>query len=129
MATIEDQREKSGFWFEEDQLPGLKTLLRLDNIYAQTESKFQKIEVIKTIFGRTLVTDGKTQSAEIDESVYHETLVQPSMLLHSLLSKGDNGSDCAPKKVFIGKFPIYCFTFSSYFLRNLHHSITYVFNK
>lgn len=29
-----------------------------------------------------LLLDGKTQSAEFDEAVYHEMLVHPSMLLH-----------------------------------------------
>lgn len=33
-------------------------------------------------FGRTLVMDDKTQSAESDEKVYHESLVHPAMLAH-----------------------------------------------
>jgi predicted membrane-bound spermidine synthase len=33
-------------------------------------------------FGKTLVLDGKTQSAAGDEFIYHESLVHPAMLLH-----------------------------------------------
>ena len=33
-------------------------------------------------FGRTLVLDGKTQSSEADEFVYHEALVHPAMVTH-----------------------------------------------
>lgn len=41
--------------------------------------------------GKTLVLDGKSQSAKADEAVYHESLIHPAMLLHG-----------APKRVFIG---------------------------
>jgi len=41
-------------------------------------------------FGLCLVLDGKIQSSEADEFIYHETLVHPAMLLHP-----------EPKRVFI----------------------------
>ena len=48
------------------------------------------------MFGcQTLVTDGKTQSAQFDEFAYHETLVHPALL--RCLSSG-----LSPKTVFIG---------------------------
>ena len=41
------------------------------------------MEVLESkVFGRSLVLDGKTQSTERDEHIYHEALVQPAMLLH-----------------------------------------------
>ena len=41
------------------------------------------LQVIETeAFGRTLVMDDKTQSAESDEAVYHEAFVHPAMLAH-----------------------------------------------
>jgi spermidine synthase len=33
-------------------------------------------------FGKVLFLDGKTQSAELDEYIYHEALVQPAMFVH-----------------------------------------------
>lgn len=44
---------------------------------------FFACQVVETApFGKTLVLDGKTQSAELDEFIYHETLVHPAMLAH-----------------------------------------------
>ena len=46
-------------------------------------SKFQSVEIIDTgSFGVCLVLDGKIQSSEADEFVYHEALVHPAMLTH-----------------------------------------------
>lgn len=55
------------------------------------------IDVIDTYFGKTLVTDGKTQSTQFDEFAYHESLVHPALLnfVHN-----NNGS--GPKTVLIG---------------------------
>ena len=33
-------------------------------------------------FGRALILDGKTQSTEFDEFIYHESLVHPIMITH-----------------------------------------------
>lgn len=44
---------------------------------------------------KTLVTDGKTQSAQMDEFAYHESLVHPSLLRSALTGN-------PPKSVFIG---------------------------
>ena len=53
---------------------------RLNKIYHDTHSDFQQISVIDTYFGKTLVTDGKTQSTQFDEFAYHESLVHPALL-------------------------------------------------
>ncbi len=47
------------------------------------KSKFQEIQILEyEELGKALVLDGKTQSALVDEFVYHEALVHPAMLLH-----------------------------------------------
>jgi spermidine synthase len=47
------------------------------------QTKFQSVEIIDTgSFGVCLVLDGKIQSSEADEFVYHEALVHPVMLAH-----------------------------------------------
>lgn len=100
MTTIEDQREKSGFCFTEQQSAGMTTTIELNAILHTDDktSKYQKIDVVDTIFGRTLITDGKTQSAQCDEYMYHETLVHPSLFLRGML----NGHSSKVKKVLIG---------------------------
>jgi len=46
-------------------------------------TKFQSVDIINTgSFGVCLVLDGKIQSSEADEFIYHEALVHPAMLTH-----------------------------------------------
>lgn len=75
--TILKERAKSAFSYTEDIGPGLKLDMALHTVHHSTLSEYQSIQVIDTYFGRTLVTDGKTQSAAHDEYVYHESLVHP----------------------------------------------------
>ena len=67
-------------------------MLKVRNVLYSGDTQFQKVEVLESeTFGRSLILDGKTQSTEIDEFVYHEALVHPPMLLHP-----------NPRTVFIG---------------------------
>ncbi|CAN1761805.1 Thermospermine synthase ACAULIS5, partial [Linum perenne] len=62
-----------------------------DSVLHSSTSEHQVVELIDTKpFGKVLLIDGKLQSSEIDEFIYHELLVHPSMLLHP-----------NPKRVFI----------------------------
>jgi spermidine synthase len=97
-TITENQRAKSAFKYVEDVAPGLKLEMDLHGIHHTSVSEFQEVQVIDSYFGRTLVTDGKTQSAEHDEFVYHESLVHPALFWSALLSPASNG----PKSVFIG---------------------------
>lgn len=82
----------SAFWFSEFITPALKLEAGLNRITFDSKSDFQHVQIIDTKpFGKTLVLDGKTQSALIDEYIYHETLVHPAMLQHP-----------NPKTVYIG---------------------------
>lgn len=82
----------SGFWFTEEVSPVMNISMKLDRITFDQKTKFQRAQIVETApFGKTLVLDGKTQSALNDEFVYHESLVHPSMLAHP-----------SPKRVFIG---------------------------
>lgn len=66
--TIEDQRAKAGFNFREDIAPGLVLEMPLHRILHSSQSEFQQVDVIDSYFGRTLVTDGKTQSAQVSHN-------------------------------------------------------------
>jgi spermidine synthase len=73
----------SGKWFLEPISPELAVMLRVRRVLYSGETAYQKVEVLESkAFGRCLVLDGKTQSTERDEHIYHETLVHPAMLLH-----------------------------------------------
>ena len=85
----------SGFWFIEGITPTLNIQFQLKSITFDSQSEFQRVQVVETAdFGKTLVLDGKTQSAKNDEACYHESLVHPSMLLHP-----------NPRHVYIGGKP------------------------
>jgi spermidine synthase len=67
-------------------------MLKVRQVFYSGQTAYQKVEVLDSeLFGRSLVLDGKTQSTERDEHIYHETLVHPAMLCHP-----------GPKQVFIG---------------------------
>jgi len=100
--AIEAQRAKSGFWFSEDLAPGVKIECILKRILHSSTSPYQKIDVVETYFGKTLVTDGKTQSSQFDEFVYHESLVHPSLLKCALLAGNDKQKGATPRSIFIG---------------------------
>ncbi len=56
---------------------------RASALHVIKRSKYQEIVVADLDdFGRSLVLDGYIQSAELDEYVYHESLVHPAMILH-----------------------------------------------
>jgi spermidine synthase len=85
-------------------LPGVDIVVDLRRILFSHTSPYQQIDIIETTYGKTLVTDGKTQSAEFDEYVYHESLVHPAMLsmLHAVSATNSDAIKKSLKTVFIG---------------------------
>lgn len=78
-------------WFYDKLNENLIQLHSIKEVLYKGQSQFQSIEVIRTgSFGICLVLDGKIQSSEADEFIYHEALVQPAMLAYPV-----------PKRVFI----------------------------
>jgi len=84
----DDQNNSDGHasmkgWLKDPLSSGLVQYHRVENRVYSGRSRFQSVEIIDTGgFGRCLVLDGRIQSCEGDEFVYHETLVQPAMLSH-----------------------------------------------
>lgn len=80
------------FWYKESLTEDLYISTTLKRVLFEAQSPFQTMQVIETTsFGKTLVLDGKTQSAKSDEAVYHESLVHPALMAHP-----------NPKTVYIG---------------------------
>jgi spermidine synthase len=78
-------------WFSDYISPDLTVLHSIKEKIYSGRSKFQSIDIVNTgSFGVCLVLDGKIQSSEADEFIYHEALVHPAMLTHP-----------KPQKVFI----------------------------
>lgn len=84
--------EITGKWVIETVMPDLAVMLKVDDVLYSGHTGFQRVEVVHSaVYGRSLLLDGKTQSTERDEHIYHETLVHPAMLRHP-----------NPRHVFIG---------------------------
>eukprot|EP00249_Psilotum_nudum_P007138 c20334_g1_i1 orf=515-1966(+) len=82
---------RRSLWYEEEVNEDLRWCFSLCSILHTGVSKFQDIALLDTRpFGKVLILDGKLQSSEADEFVYHECLVHPAMLYHS-----------SPKNIFI----------------------------
>ena len=85
------QGPPSGNWQYELITPDLYQAERIDHVYFAGRTPYQDVVVQDgAAFGRSLVLDGKTQSTEVDEFVYHEGLVHPAMISHP-----------APRSVFV----------------------------
>ncbi|ERN00812.1 hypothetical protein AMTRI_Chr03g140190 [Amborella trichopoda] len=70
-------------WYEEEIEQDLRMCYALKSILHTGASNYQDITLLDTRpFGKALIIDGKLQSAEIDEFIYHECLVHPALLHH-----------------------------------------------
>ena len=70
-------------WFQDKVSRNLIQLHRIEEVLYRGKTRFQFAEIIRSgSFGKLLVLDGKIQSSEADEFIYHEALVQPAMLTH-----------------------------------------------
>ncbi len=82
----------TGRWHFELVTADVLAVYRVHDVIYTGKTQYQSVDVLDTpAFGRCLVLDNKTQSTEVDEHIYHESLVHPVMLLHP-----------GPRSVFIG---------------------------
>ena len=78
-------------WHHEHITPDTQLAVQVEQIIFDGDTPYQSVKIQDTTgFVRTLVLYNKTQSAEIDEFIYHEALVQPALTTHP-----------SPKSVFI----------------------------
>jgi spermidine synthase len=67
-------------WYVEAFAPSEQHHHAIDALYYSGRSEFQQIAVLRSpVFGKMLVLDGDTQSAQTDERIYHESLVHPAL--------------------------------------------------
>lgn len=67
---------------------GSSMVIKVRKVHVVRRSRYQEIVVADVEdFGRCLVLDGYIQSSEVDEHIYHESLVHPAMVLHPNPSK------------------------------------------
>lgn len=70
-------------WLRDSISEDFIQLHRIEEVLYEGRTKFQSVQVVRSRrFGVCLVLDGKVQSSEVDEFIYHEALVQPAMVTH-----------------------------------------------
>jgi spermidine synthase len=70
-------------WFYDRVNQNLIQLHSIEEILYTGQTKFQSAELIRSgAFGKCLILDGKIQSSEVDEFIYHQALVHPAMITH-----------------------------------------------
>ncbi|XP_027081244.1 thermospermine synthase ACAULIS5 [Coffea arabica] len=84
VMTMEgNHHQNDGTWFEEEIDDDLRWSFALNSVLHKGTSEYQDIALLDTKkFGKVLVIDGKMQSAEVDEFIYHECLIHPALLCH-----------------------------------------------
>lgn len=76
-------QEPSVFWYTETGTPFEHHSFCVKTPLFMGRTAFQNVAILDTYeYGKMLVIDGKTQSAEDDEYVYHEALVHPALVTH-----------------------------------------------
>lgn len=74
---------KENEWFHDYVTPDMVQSYSIKEVIYSGRTQFQSIEIIASgSFGRCLILDGKIQSSEWDEFIYHEALVHPPMIAH-----------------------------------------------
>ena len=74
---------RDGNWHREQIAPDLVQEERVLQVIYEGTTAYQSVSIVDfACFGRSLLLDGKTQSTEVDEFVYHEALVHPVMTAH-----------------------------------------------
>jgi spermidine synthase len=68
-------------WFFETTTPVEGHMHAIVRTVAAQQTKFQQAEIMETAsYGKVLVLDGRMQSSQADEFIYHDALVHPGML-------------------------------------------------
>ena len=78
------KRLDSPNWHVERITPDLTQSSAVTKVVYSGRTEYQSVQLIDSgAFGRCLILDGKTQSSEADEFIYHESLVHPAMVFHT----------------------------------------------
>jgi len=70
-------------WLQDKISEDFVQLHRIEEMLYSGQTEYQSVQIFRSnSFGKCLALDGKIQSTEVDEFIYHEALVQPAMIAH-----------------------------------------------
>src|SRR4030042_1543259 len=74
-----------GSWFMDYWTPADLVAMEKKEVLVTGRSPFQEYEIfLSSVWGRVLILDGRLQSAERDEFIYHEARVHPALAAHPM---------------------------------------------
>jgi spermidine synthase len=74
---------KDGFYFVETFTENLIRNIKVEKVLFEGKTKYQYVQIFENrMLGKMLFLDKKIQSAAIDESIFHESLVHPALMTH-----------------------------------------------
>jgi spermidine synthase len=77
------ERFPKGNWFVEFFTKGEFHAHQIKKFINSYKTEFQTVVLVETYsFGKVLIIDRETQSSELDEFIYHESLVLPAIIFH-----------------------------------------------
>jgi spermidine synthase len=86
---MDDDPDKN--WLSDKLSNNLIQQHKMEEVLYEGKTRYQSVRVVRLAsLGNCLILDGKIQSSEKDEFIYHEALVQPAMIAHP-----------CPEKIFI----------------------------
>ncbi len=72
-----------GDWFLDFGSPVDLIAYKRQKVLVQGRSRYQEYEIFQSnLWGQMLILDGRLQSAQLDEYIYHEALVHPALVAH-----------------------------------------------
>lgn len=75
--------EQEGLYYFEPFTDDYIRYFKVAKIYYQGKTDYQFVQIFHSkLFGKVIFLDGKIQSAQIDEFIFHEALVHPSLFTH-----------------------------------------------
>lgn len=82
-STPQNPEWPAGNWFLDRGSPADLIAYEKKQVIVRGRTKFQEYEIfLSALYGHVLVLDGRLQSAEKDEIIYHEAMVHPAMVAH-----------------------------------------------
>ncbi len=73
----------SGIWIVDRHTDHLEFHYRVQEVLFSGHTTYQRVDIVRTAsLGKVLFLDGRIQSAESDEFIYHESLVHPALVTH-----------------------------------------------
>ncbi|MEN3026080.1 MAG: polyamine aminopropyltransferase [Chlorobiota bacterium] len=74
---------RSGIWIVDHHTEDLEFHYRVTEVLYSGTTAYQRVDIVRApALGKALFLDGRIQSAQIDEFIYHEVLVHPALLAH-----------------------------------------------